>query len=82
MYIYPLPHEPPSHPLPAPTPLAHHGAPGWAPCVMCSFPLDTYFVHGSVYMSMLLSRFIQPSLSPATSTSPLSTSASPFLPCK
>ena len=39
-------------------------------------------LRGSVYMSVLLSQFIPPSPSPAGSTSPLSMSASLFLPCK
>jgi hypothetical protein len=29
-----------------------------------SFPLPSYFTHGSVYMSILLSQFFPPSLSP------------------
>ena len=38
-----------------------------------------YFYFQHVYMSMLLSQFIQPSPSPAVSTSPFSTSVSLFL---
>ena len=35
-----------------------------------------------IYMPILLSQFLLASTSPAMSTSPFSTSASPFLPCK
>ena len=53
------------------------------PPVLCSsFPLAICFIHGSVYMLMLPSQFIPPSLSPSVSTRLFSTSASPFLPCK
>ena len=41
-----------------------------------------YLTHGSIYVLMLLSPFIPLSPSPTVSTSPLSTSAAPFLPCK
>ena len=37
-----------------PTPLGHHRALSWAPCVIyCSFPLAIYFIHGSVHVSTL-----------------------------
>ena len=54
-------------------PLGHHRVPGWAPWFYTNFPITIYFIHGSVYMSMLLSQFIAPSLSPAVSTSMFST---------
>ena len=51
--------------------------------VLCSsFPLAIYFTHGSVYMAMLLSRFIPSSSSPAASACIFSMSASLFLPWK
>lgn len=50
-----------SHPSPHSTPLGHHGAPGWAPCIIYSrFLLAIYFTHGSVYVSILPSQFISP----------------------
>ena len=47
-----------------------------------NFPLVIYFMHDRVYMSMLLSQFVLLSPFPIVSTCPLSTSVSPFLPCK
>ena len=52
------------------------------PVLYTSFPLAIYFIHHSVYMSMLLSQFNPLSPSPSVSTSPFSTSASLFLPRK
>lgn len=46
------------------------------------FPLVICFTHGSVYMSMLPSQFIQRSPSPAVSHHLFSMSASPFFPWK
>ena len=51
-WVYPLPH---------PTPLGHHRAPGWAPCDMQLTPV-IYFTHDSVCMSMLLSQLSYPLL--------------------
>ena len=49
-----LPLEPPSPPS---TPLGHHRAPSWAPCLHSGFPLTVYFTHGGVcvYVSATLS---------------------------
>ena len=55
-------------PLPFnPTPLDHHGALSWAPVLYSSFPPVFWFTHGSVYMSVLLSRLASPSPSHAVS---------------
>ena len=61
-----------------------HRAAGWAPCVIRSFPLATYFIYGNVYISIsvLLSQFVPPCPAPALSISPLSMSESLFLPCE
>ena len=61
-----------------------HRAAGWAPCVIRSFPLATYFIYGNVYIriSVLLSQFVPPCPAPALSISPLSISESLFLPCE
>ena len=46
-------------------PLSHHSALGWAPCVISStFPLAICFTCGREYVSVLLSQFVPPSLSP------------------
>ena len=64
------------------TPLDHHRPLGWAPMLHSRLPLASYFTHGSVRTSVLLSWFISPSPSPVGSTSPSSTSVSQFLPCR
>ena len=46
------------------------------------FPLAVYFTYGNIYVSMLLSQLILPSPSPSVSTSLISMSAFPLLPCK
>ena len=46
------------------------------------FPLAFCVTHNRVSMSVLLLKFKLPSSSPSMSTCPLSTVASPFLPCK
>ena len=51
------------------------------PVLHSSFPLAVCPARGHVYMTMLLSQCITPSLSPTVSTSPLSMSVSLFLPC-
>ena len=66
----------PSHPL------GHHRASGWAPCVSWKLPTAVCFMHDTVYMSVLLSQLIPPSLSPTVTTSTFSMSVLPFLPCK
>ena len=53
----------PFSPPPDPTPLGRHRAPGLTPCDIQQHP-TSYFTHGSVCMSMLLSQFIPPSPSP------------------
>ena len=65
-----------------PTHLGHHRERAELPVLYSRFPLASYFTHGSVYMSILISQFIPPFPSPTVSTSPFSTSASVFLPCK
>ena len=70
-----------SLPSPYPTPLGHHRAPGWAPCVI-ELLLISYFIYGSVYMLMLLSAFVPFFPSLTMSISPFSISASSLLPCK
>ena len=45
-------------------------------------PLAVYFTYGNIYVSMLLSQLILPSPSPSVSTSLISMSAFPLLPCK
>ena len=52
------------------TRLHHHKAP---PVLYNRFPLVIYFPHGSVYLSILLSRFVPPYPSPTVSTCPFST---------
>ena len=46
-----------SLPPPPSTPLGHHRALSWAPCLHSSFPLDVYFTHGGVcvYVTATLS---------------------------
>ena len=80
MYVYPFSLEPPSPP--DSTPLGRRRVPTWAPAADSSFPLTTYFSYGDECMLVLLSELSPPSLSPAVSTSSISTSVSLFLPCK
>ena len=40
-----------------PTPLGHHRAPSWAPCVTQQLPTSCLFAHGSVYVSFLIFQF-------------------------
>ena len=54
-YISSLLRLPPAHPHP--TPLGHHRAPNWVPCIMEQLP-SRYFTHGSEYMSMLFFPFV------------------------
>ena len=74
IYIYSLPLEPPSYPIPYPCLLGGHRLPGWAPCVIeqlpwapcviyISYPLYTL---GTVYMSRLPSQ-LGPSIRPTLS---------------
>ena len=42
------------------SPSGHHRAPSWAPCALQQLPAS-YFTHGSLCMSVLLSQFIPPS---------------------
>ena len=44
--------------------------------------IAVYFTYGNIHVSMLLPQFVPTSPFPAGSTSLLSMSASPFLPCK
>ena len=77
VYIYPLPHEPPSHP--DLTPGGRHRA---DPCVPQQRPPHACCPHGSAYLPMPLSLFVSLSASPDVSTRLFSRSVSPFLPCK
>ena len=45
-------------------PLGHHRALRWAPCAVQQLPIAHLFHTWCVYMSMLLSQFVTPSLSP------------------
>ena len=66
-----------------PTPLGHHRAPGWAPCVNTAASLLVIcFTHVNVYIAVLLSQFVLPPSSPAMTTSSFSMTALLFLPCK
>ena len=71
IHISPLscasPHPPNIPPLYA---ITEHQA--QSPVLCSSFPLATCFIHGCVYMSVLLSELIPLSLSPTVSTSPFS----------
>ena len=61
------------------TPLGHHRAQGWAPCVIQQLPMSYLFSpRQCVYVNVTFSTC--PTL--AVSTRPFSTSASPFLLCK
>ena len=63
VYICPLPFEPPSH-LPPISPLCVITEHWFAlPESYSKFPLAICFTYGSVYVSMLLSPFVPPSLS-------------------
>ena len=81
VYIYPLPLESPSHPLPYSACLGHHRAPSWAPCVMQQLPTSSQFIHSTVYMSTLSVNLSHPHPL-AASTNSFFTSARLFLPCK
>ena len=67
-----------SLPSPHPTLLGNHRGPGWA--TIASHELST--LHMIVYICQCYFLHSSCSPSPAVSTSPLSTSASPFFPCK
>ena len=58
----PLPSEPPSQPHP--TLLVITECQAGLPALFSSFPLAIYITHDSVFMSMLLSQFVLPSLLP------------------
>ena len=65
--------------LPA-TPLGHHRAQSWAPCVIQQLPANC-LIHGGVCMSILITFSSHPS-SPPASTCPFCAFASLFLPCR
>ena len=46
------------------TRLGHYRALSWAPRAIQQVPLASYFTHGSVFMSNLISQFVPPSPSP------------------
>ena len=60
----PLLLEPPSHLSPHPTALGCHRAPDWARCIIQHVLAGYLFTYGNVYVSVLCSQFIPPSLSP------------------
>ena len=62
VYIYPLPLEPPSPPIPPRQVITEHRAE--LPVLYSRFPLAICFTHGSVCMSVLISQFVPPSPSP------------------
>ena len=74
--VYTPPSWAPPH-RPHCTPLGHYRAPGWAPCVISSFPLAVCSTHDSTRVSALLSQPVLASPFSAVSASP--SSASPFL---
>ena len=73
---------PPSDDPPHRTPLGCHRTWVELPISHSQFSLAICFTYGSVYVSMLLSRFVPFCASPTVSTSLLSMSASPLLPSK
>ena len=81
IYINSLHLDPASPPLIPPVQVITEHQAG-LPMLHNNFPPSIYFTHDSVYMSMLLSSFIPLSPSLTVSTSPFSTPASPFLPCR
>ena len=64
LYIGPLPLEPPSHLQPHCTLYVVTEHLVEFPVLYSNFPLAIYFTYGQVYVLMLLSQFIPPSLSP------------------
>ena len=52
----------------------------WFPVSYSKSPLAIYFTYANVYVSMLLSQIIPPTLSPTVSKSLFSMSVSPLLP--
>ena len=76
VYLYPLPHEPPSNSTLHCTAVDCHRALYWDLCVILitNFSLAIYFTHGNIYMSILLSQFAPPFPSLAVFTSPFSIS--------
>ena len=66
-----------------PSHLSHHRALSRVPCAVYSrLPWVIFFICGSVYVSILISHYIPPLLSPLVSIRLFSTSASLFLLCK
>ena len=73
--------------LPPYLPTHRSGSEHWAelPVLYLTFPLATYFTHGNIYISILISQFVPPSPSPSPllmSICTFSTSMSLFRPCK
>ena len=73
MCIRNFPHSWASFPSPPSHPAGHHRASSLAPVLYNRFPLAIYFTHGSVYMFMLLSQLVPPSVFRSVSTSSFST---------
>ena len=60
LYIYPLPPTPSQLPIPPLYIVTDHQA--GLPVLYSNFPLFVYFIHNSVYMSMILCQFVPPQL--------------------
>ena len=85
IYMSPRPLDPPSHTAPVPSLQAITKRRAELPVLGSRSPLAIYFTQVSVYVSMLVSQFVQVSLSHALceqNTSWFSMSVSLFLPCK
>ena len=81
IYVY-LPSLLSLPPLPHPSPLGHHGAPGWTSCVTEQLP-TSYAFYARQCVDVNATHSVHPILSfPRCVRSPFSTSVSPFLPWK
>lgn len=58
---------PPSHSTPQRTPLGHHRAAGWAPCITQQPPLAGYFTYGHMHTALLPAQYVPPSPSSTVS---------------
>ena len=62
--------------------IGHYRLLSRVPCAISRFVLAIYFIYSSVYMSIPISQFIPPPLSPLVTISLFSTSVTLFLFCK